>query len=217
VPPPGGPPPQCFGSEAHRDQWQLGFGYGLFDTTVRFDDDRDVDMEMSTISLSAAWLLNDTWTIRGSLGAILDGTLESPGQTSHEVQPGGLVGLGVEYRALIGHDKVPYVDLSFFVGASWSEVETAASSDATNYFASDARLGARAGWDVNGSFFPYAAARVFGGPVNWELDGEDVVGSDIHHYQLAIGAAAPLGPMSLYAEWAGLGEQGFSAGLSTSW
>jgi len=174
-------------------------------------------MEMTTISLSAAWLINDTWTLRGSAGVILDGTLAEADQTSHEVNPGGLAGLGVEYRALNGHDSVPFIDLSLFLGASWSETETQGSADKTSYFAADARLGARAGWNTGGTIFPYAAARVFGGPVDWEINGEEVTGTDEHHYQLAIGAAVRAGAVSIYAEWAGLGEKGLSAGVSTSW
>ncbi len=31
---------------------------------------------MKTVALSAAWLLNETWTVRGSVGAIVDGSLK---------------------------------------------------------------------------------------------------------------------------------------------
>lgn len=170
---------------------------------------------MKTVALSAAWLLNETWTVRGSVGAIVDGSLKQ--EMVAEINPGGLVALGVEYRALNGHDSVPFVDLSLFLGASWAETEHPDFEGAANYFATDARLGARAGWSLGGDLFPYAAARVFGGPVKWDLNGEDLVGTDVHHYQLALGAAVQLGPVAVYAEWAGLGEKGLSAGLSTAW
>ena len=61
------------------------------------------------------------------------------------------------------------------------------------------------------------AARVFAGPVQWELNGKDVTGTDTHHYQLAMGAATRLGPVGIFAEFAGLGEQAISAGLSAAW
>jgi len=53
--------------------------------------------------------------------------------------------------------------------------------------------------------------------VKWELDGEDVTGSDIHHYQVALGIAGQFGPVGIFAEWAGLGEKVIVLGLSTAW
>ena len=196
---------------------QIGLGGGFFDTTLRFDDDRDVDVEMTTVSVSGAWLMNDRWTARAGAGVILDGTLQPATGPSHQVEPGGTVSLGVEYRARSGATGDPFVDLSLFLGASWAQTVAAGSSQQVSYFAADARLGARAGWNIRGNIFPYVAARVFGGPVNWELDGEDVVGTDIHHYQLALGTAAQIGQVGVFVEWAGLGERALSAGLSTAW
>ena len=63
----------------------------------------------------------------------------------------------------------------------------------------------------------YLAGRVFGGPVNWEFQGSDVTGSDVHHYQLAVGGALQVGKAGLFAEWSALGEKGFTAGVSTLW
>ena len=185
-------------------------------STIRFDDDREVDLEMTTISLSGAWLINDQWAIRVVAGVLIDGGLQPEGQASHDFEPGGLVAAGLEYRASEGQGKTPSVDLSFFLGASWAQTVTPGTDTKTSYFAGDARLGARFGWTIKDKTFPYLAARVFGGPVNWELDGEDVVGTDVHHYQLALGVATQLGKMGLFAEWAGLGERALSAGISTA-
>ncbi len=189
---------------------------GIFDTTIRFDDDQDVDVEMSTVSVAGGWLINDKWTLRAGIGLILDGDMVSPDGVVHSVEPGGLFSIGVENRVLVGDGYTPFVDVSLFMGASWTETKNPETQTATSYLATDVRLGARAGWNVNGNTFPYVAARVFGGPVDWEMDGVDVTGTDIHHYQLAVGAAVQLGPVGLFAEWAGLGEQAVSAGLSTS-
>ncbi len=186
-------------------------------STIRFDGGREVDLEMTTISLSGAWLINRQWAIRAVAGVLLDGGLQPEGQASHDFEPGGLVAAGVEYRASEGQGKTPSVDLSFFLGASWSQTVAPGTDAKTSYFAGDARLGARFGWVIQEKIFPYVAARVFGGPVNWELDGEDVVGTDVHHYQLALGVATSLGKVGLFAEWAGLGEQALSAGMSTAW
>ncbi len=214
---PGGPPPQCKISEIQRDHFQFGLGVGSFSTTLRFDGEQEVAVEMTTVSLAGAWFIDDTWTVRAGVGAILDGELTPETNTPHDVEPGALMAIGVAYRALSGEGYTPFVDLSFFLGGSWTQTVDPDSDFKTSYSAADARLGARAGWNLQGNLFPYAAVRLFGGPVNWELAGEDVGGTDIHHYQLALGAAAQVGPMGVHVEWAGLGEQALSAGVSTAW
>ena len=190
---------------------------GSFKSTIRFDDNHEVDVEMATVSISSAWLINNSWTIRAGLGLILDGELKPDAGTTNDVKPGGMAAVGLEYRALIGDGYTPFIDLSLFLSSSWTKMVNLVTDNKTSYFASDLRLGARAGWNVKGNIFPYVAARVFGGPVNWELDGKDVIGTDIHHYQLALGTALQLGQVGVYVEWAGLGEQAFSAGLSMAW
>ncbi len=218
----GGPPPQCSGRNLHgvaleRDKVQLGLGLGAFGTTINFDEGGDVKTDMSTVSLAGGWLINETWTLRGAAGLILDGEMETPDGKRHDVEPGGMVAAGVERRLQLGEGLKPFIDLSLFLGVSWAKTTDPDTQVKTDYFAADARLGGRAGWNINGNTFPYVAARVFGGPVNWQIDGNDVTGSDIHHYQLALGTAVQLGPVSLYAEWAGLGEKSISAGVGTSW
>lgn len=172
---------------------------------------------MSTISLAGGWLINDSWTLRGGFGLILDGEMETPGGAVHEVEPGGLVSLGMEHRVMVGQGTTPFVDLSLFLGASWTETSDPDTDLKTSYFATDARFGARSMWNINNNTFPYVAARVFGGPVSWELLDEDLTGTDVNHYQIALGTAVQLGPVGVFAEWAGLGEKAVSAGLSTSW
>ncbi len=189
---------------------------GIFNTTIRFDDHQDVDVEMSTVSMAGGWLINESWTLRGGVGLILDGDMITPDGVIHAVEPGGLFSVGLENRALIGEGYTPFVDLSLFFGASWTETIDPGTQAATSYFAADARFGARAGWNINNNTFPYVAARIFGGPVNWEIAEVEVTGSDIHHYQIALGMAVQLGPVGIFAEWAGVGEQAVSAGLSTS-
>jgi hypothetical protein len=189
----------------------------MFDTTIRFDGDRDVDVKMSTVSVSGGWIINDRWSVRAGVGAILDGELETAGGTVHDVGSGGLAVAGAEYRAVPGETGSPFVDLSLFFGWSWTKTEAPGVSGREDYSAADARLGFRSGWNIEDRFFPFLILRAFGGPVNWKLDGEDVNGSDIHHFQAGLGAAALVGPVAVFAEYSGLGEKAFSAGLSTSW
>ena len=174
-------------------------------------------MQMTTVSLSAAWLINTSWTVRAGLGVILDGTLTPAAGVGHDVTPGGLAAVGLEYRALVGAGYTPFIDLSLFLSGSMTETADPISKGNTSYFASDLRLAGRAGWNVEDRIFPYVSTRVFAGPVYWQLDGTAVTGSDIHHYQLALGTAIQFGNVGTYIEWAGVGEQSLSAGLSFAW
>jgi hypothetical protein len=203
--------------EEDRTNIQLGLGMGLFDTTVGFDDDQDVDIKMTAVSLAGTWLFGERWSARAGFGVLTDGTLETRDGTTHDVDSGGLVSVGAEYRANVGQGSTPTLDISMALGWSWAKTLAPGSTAKTDYSAADVRFGARAGWLVGSNFYPYAAARLFGGPVNWQLDGEDVTGSDKHHYQVALGAAVTSGVVGVFAEWAGLGERGLSAGLSAAW
>jgi hypothetical protein len=187
------------------------------DTTLRFDDDRHVDVRMTAITLSVGWLGQGPWSARASVGVVLDGSLQPVGGARHDLRPGGLVAFGVDHQTSRGQGWTPSLDTSFALSASWADSEEPSAGDRAGYFAADARLGARAVWRLGRRVFPYLGARVFGGPVNWQWEGEDVQGSDIHHYQLAVGAALQLGKVGLHLEWAGVGEQGASAGVSTIW
>ena len=196
---------------------QLGLGMGIFDTTLRFDNDRNVDVDMTSVSVSGGWFINDRWMARASAGAILGGSLQPDDGTIHDVEPGGTATLGMEYRSLVGDGGTPFVDLSLYLSASWAQTVAPDSDNKTDYSAADARLGVRTGWNVYDEYFPYVTARVFGGPVNWEMDGQDVVGSDINHYQIALGIATQFGPVGLFVEGAFLGEKALSTGLSATW
>ena len=172
---------------------------------------------MNTASLSGAWRLNEKWSLRGGLGVIRDGKLTPTGQTTQNVVSGGLLAMGIEYLWQRGEGYKPYVDFSAFFSASSAKVRNPYLQDKTSYFSSDLRLGGRASWIINDKIFPYFTARVFGGPVSWELDGTDVIGTDIHHYQIALGTAIQFGKTGTFVEWAGLGEKALSVGMSYTW
>jgi hypothetical protein len=74
------------------------------------------------------------------------------------------------------------------------------------------RIGAVAGWPLLEAVTPYALARVFGGPVWWSYQGADLLGGDVHHYQLGAGVLFRVGPVDLFAEGVPLGEQTFAGG-----
>ncbi|NQV41363.1 MAG: hypothetical protein HQ506_03330 [Candidatus Marinimicrobia bacterium] len=172
---------------------------------------------MNSISLSSAWRLNEKWSLRGGLGFIMDGTLTPPGQSTQNVLPGGVLAVGVEYLWQQGEAYKPYIDFSVFMSASSASVEDPNSEETTQYFSSDLRVGARASWIIKDKVFPYLTTRVFAGPVSWELAGEDVIGTDIHHYQVALGTAIQFGKTGTFVEYSGLGEKALSVGLSYAW
>jgi hypothetical protein len=148
---------------------------------------------------------------------ILDGELDPEMDPDHSVKPGGFASIGLDYSAVIGNGYKPYIDLSLFLSAAMTETENSDDNSKTDYFSSDLRFGVRSSWNVKNFLFPFAAIRVFGGPVMWKINGNDVTGSDIRHYQIAIGSALQIGPTVAYIEWAGLGEQSLNAGLSIAW
>ena len=219
---PGGPPARCLApgstdpTEAPKPRTQFSLGAGWLDTTLDFGDLR-ADVEMTAVSLSASRPLGDKWTGRFSIGAVVDGSVQPHGGPAHTVKPGGLIAVGFERHLRNTDGASPAVDLTGALGVTWAKTEAPGSDVRTSYTAADLRLGARATWQLGAKIFPFAAGRVFGGPVNWELAGDNLSGTDIHHYQLAVGVAALVGKTALFAEWAGVGERGLSAGIGTAW
>ena len=189
---------------------------GSFNSTIRFDDESEFDVRMSTISLSGSWLINNNLSARGGLGIIRDGSMKSPAKNKNDISPGGMVSVGIEYIFMHGEGFLPFIDFSSFLSMSFTKTQDVITKKKTNYLASDLRLGSRAAWNINNNIFPYIAVRVFGGPVNWEIDDKGVIGSDVHHYQFALGTAVRISDFSLYGEWAGIGEQALNVGLGLS-
>jgi len=62
---------------------------------------------------------------------------------------------------------------------------------------------------------PYAAARVFGGPVYWFRDGASATGSDRYHVTAGLGVIARLPKrLDVTLELMPLGEQSATAGVT---
>ena len=192
-------------------------GAGILDTTLEFDGGRRAEVEMTTLAASFARTLRPRVTLLVSAGVILDGEIRPEGHPAHDVDPGAALAAGVEYHQHAGDGWRPSVDFTAILGATWARTGDPDGCGRTSYLATDARVGVRAAWTVADTVTPYAVSRVFGGPVFWDLDDDNSVASDIHHYQVAVGMAASLGRIGLFGEWAGLGERAFSAGATMVW
>lgn len=213
---PGGPPASCYADVEAGRRVQLVLAAGSVNSTVAFGDDRDTDLELSSLSLAGLYGVDDRTQVRAGAGAVLDGTLELPDGARHAFDSGVVVFAGVLHRTGQADGWRPAIDLSGALGITWG---TTSGPDArqADYRALDLRVGVQASWPLGRSFFPYAAARAFGGPVRWEFGGASATGSDVHHYQLAVGPGIALGPVVVFAEVAFAGEKGAAIGVASNW
>ena len=93
--------------------------------------------------------------------------------------PGELIHVDVKKLAAIpdGGGWKPSTDLSFTLGFTWGRTVGAGEAPA-DYSATDLRVGGRATWVVGRTFFPYAALRLFGGPVTWDRESGSRTGGN---------------------------------------
>jgi hypothetical protein len=183
-------------------------------TTLRFDDDREVDLEQQAVFASLAWRKSPRWGFSLSLGALLDGTLTPAGGVAGDVGEGLAVSLGASWLPIYEGERTPFLSLAFTFASSFT---SAVSDDGerADYQAFDARLEALTGKSfLDQRLTAYAAGRVFGGPVLWRLGGEDATGTDTHKYAVGGGLIVrlPWGGVDVFAEAMPLGERSYSAG-----
>lgn len=197
----------------------MGIGFSTLNSTLRFDDEAESEfnIKMNTVAVSGGIPLGESWTMNLVLGMILNGELNPKTGPDYDVKPGGFASIGFEYNAVTGKGYKPNVDLSVILGGAMAETEKSDDKSKSDYMSTDVRLGVRSSWNVNNLLLPFAAVRVFGGPIMWKINGEDVTGTDIYHYHLSIGSAVKVGPTVGYIEWTGVGEQSLKAGLNIVW
>lgn len=213
---PGGPPASCYADDEAGRRVQLVLAAGSVNSTVAFGGDRDTDLELSSLSLAGLYGIDDRTQVRAGAGAVLDGTLVLPAGARHDFDSGGFVFAGVQHRTGQADGWTPAIDLTGTLGFTWGATSGPDARQA-DYRAMDLRVGAQASWPVGRSFFPYAAARVFGGPVRWEIGGASATGSDVHHYQVAVGSGIAVGPVVVFAELSLAGEEDAAVGVGSNW
>ena len=178
-------------------------------STLDFGDAGKIDITQYALTATGGYVSPARWSIRGSLGSILDGKLEGDGRT-HDIGPGILVSLGASRRFDVGGF---FIDGS--VSASVARTTTReGNGDKQTLVATDVlRIGATAGRRF-GIASPYVLARAFAGPVSWRLDDMKVTGSDTHFFQLGAGVALAVAGWSVVIDVSALGEQSASLGVA---
>ena len=179
-------------------------------THIEFDNGT-FELTEQAVTAFAGYSAPSGWSYRGSLGVIIDGSLED--DAKHDMNPGVVAAIGAARQWSLG-DGQWFVTGS--VGVSIAASSTVAPGDDPRFTAGDFRIGAIAGRTLAKIWNPYVLARGFGGPVWWTVDGMSTVGTDTRHFQLGAGAsvATSIG-LTIAVDVSVLGEQ--AASLGASW
>ncbi len=157
------------------------------------------------------------WSWRAAAGALLGGTLTHDGRT-HDVGTGWLVSASGARSFAFGPKRRFFAtaNLTFAMSStSTREMVGGVEQDSVSLMAMDTRIGALFGVTLGERFSPYLLARGFGGPISWALDGQDITGTDQHHYQLGAGMTVALPKnSSVLVDVSLLGERSLSVGVS---
>ncbi|MDP6944713.1 MAG: hypothetical protein QF464_11230 [Myxococcota bacterium] len=192
--------------------WSLSLAYGQFTADLVFDEFVGLEVEQHMVVAGVSHAFEGGWRLGGTVGASLAGSLRGE---DHRLtfRPGFVASFLAAVTFLEAEGYRPFFESTLTVSVSWATLrdEVGASSP---WVALDFRLGATAGWRVHDVWVPYLAVRFFGGPVFWRDGSTDRVGTDRHHFQLAIGSTVTLWNVDLFVEWAlPVGESGLSLGL----
>lgn len=196
--------------EQTRPHWALGASALYTSTRLRFSGDLHGDETRWAALGVFAWLPTPVLVLQAGLGVAIDGSLRLP-EGVYDFSPGPIASLGLDWRAW--QSGPWFALLTSTLSASFAHTQLA-GSPAETYSAFDLRLGGQVGVELARLLQPYALARVFGGPVFWRRQGDDVTGTDTHHYQLGAGLALRLGARgNVFVEGVPLGERALSAGV----
>lgn len=205
--PPVGPtglPEMCDGSGP--PTWQLTVAVDRMATTIVMD--QDVALRETAVTATIGHFVTPRlgWSV--TAGAIVEGSIEdSTGETS--VRGGATLAGAASYLAVYEkkrHSYRPFVALSASLGTALLR----AGGD--SWSAWDARVGAMVGKTFFERLVPYAAVRVFGGPVFWRGD----TGGDRYHVTAGLGLILRLpARISISLEGMPLGERSASAAIGT--
>ena len=199
--------------EAVRPRWAVAVS-GLYTSTrLRFSGDVHADQVRYATLAALAYLPTAKLVLQAGVGAAFGGSLTLP-DARYQFTPGPTALLAADYRVFDDGRYFLLFTSSFSFAAAQTHVADEASE---SYTAVDLRLGTQFGVELARRFRPYAAARVFGGPIFWRYRDEAVTGTDTHHYQLGAGLAVRVSKaLSVFAEGVPLGEQAVALGIGVA-
>jgi len=185
--------------------------YGRFTADLLFDETLPLEAHQQMVVVGGSYAFEDGWRLGGSIGVIVGGTLRGPDHAL-TFDPGFVATVQAGVTLIEGDRWWPFLESTVNLSISHATLRDAEGVQAP-WTALDLRLGATSGWRILDVWVPYVAFRFFAGPVFWRDGGADRVGSDRHHYQLAIGSTVTLWGVDLFVDWGlPLGEAGLSAG-----
>jgi hypothetical protein len=208
--------PQTCEGDSYGAPWRVGVSGGGFRTDLSLGG-RDAELGEESLTVLAGWHGNPRFGIEGGVGVILDGRLASDG-IEHDVGAGIAVSATVSWLAVPETVRRPFVQVAGTLSASTTttKIETG-DAEAVRLTAVDLRATVIAGKTFAGRFTPNVAGRLFGGPIFWTREGEDVTGSDRRHFSVGAGVTLRLpGRLDVFAELMPLGERSASLGAGLS-
>lgn len=203
------------GTAAAKNAWLANVGASSFSSKLRFTGDQDFYVTEQSVAASFGRRFGDVLSLRLVAGAVIDGELERPGE-HYDVRPGFFVAANVAHRWFgeTGYDW--FFVTSLTIGISFAGTTSPAGVKEA-LTAQDNRIALLLGHSFEKKWNPYLAVRVFGGPVKWTINGQDVTGSDRHHYAIGFGGSYSLGHgVDVMAEGAFFGERSLAAGAGLS-
>jgi hypothetical protein len=167
---------------------RFGLSYG-YTSTILFFDKLRAPTERNAAMVSFEHPLKGHWTLEFGGGSLLSGYIDT-GIGRATFQPGVLADVSLSHLVLAssGYAK-PFILTSFALAGVWSQTIGAVTAD---YFAFDFSFDVATGIVLKvgrQAISPFLAGRVFGGPVFWQYQGANVLGSDAYHYSLGPGLA----------------------------
>jgi hypothetical protein len=199
-------------------RFRVGASYGAAGADLLFNGTIHAAMVRTALSASFDYQLNPTTTLSFGAGAGTGGSL-STRAIHYSINPGWLATVSYARRLVDGAGSLPFVILGLSFGASGASTRLSGvlEGESAPLYAFDFRAGLTVGKTFLDVLSPYAAARLFGGPVLWKLDGAAAGGTDVNHYQLAAGlvTSLPRG-FDVFVEGAPLGERSVSLGCGFS-
>jgi hypothetical protein len=203
-------------NEAVRKKWHVGVSGSYTSTAIRFEDDLRFDQQRNVVLATLDYAPKRDMTLELGLGSMVDGSFERAGAV-YDFSPGLILLVGGSYHLLKNDGTRPFVLLGGQITYVLSSTQQYVGDESVAYNAFDLRVGAVVGWTFWHMLSPYALARLFGGPVFWEYQGEAISGGDVHHYQLGAGLSLViLERANIYVEGVPLGEQAIAGGAGFS-